>query len=143
MKSWILLMYKIPPKPTANRVYIWRKLKKLGALLRHDTVWILPASHKSKEQFQWLATEITEMKGEVTVWEAESVLIGQEQSLIEQFQTQVNEEYASILDNLDDDEADLITESRKYQHALQKDYFQSELGRNVREKLLKLRGRPD
>lgn len=143
MKSWILLMYKIPPKPTANRVYIWRKLKKIGALLWHDTVWVLPASNKAKEHFQWLATEISEMKGEVAVWDADSVLIGQEQSLIEQFQSQVNEEYSSILESLNDDAADLIVESRKYQHALQKDYFQSELGLQVREKLLKLSGRSD
>ncbi|WP_261303618.1 Chromate resistance protein ChrB [Paenibacillus andongensis] len=143
MKSWILLMYKIPPKPTANRVYIWRKLKKIGALLWHDTVWILPAGYKAKEQFQWLATEITEMKGEVAVWEAESVLIGQEHSLIEQFQKQVYEEYLGILESLNNEAVDLNAASRKYQQALQKDYFQSELGLQVRERLLNLRGRPE
>ena len=41
--SWVLLVYKIPREPTSSRAVIWRKLKRLGALLLHDAVWVLPA----------------------------------------------------------------------------------------------------
>jgi len=40
--TWVLLTYKIPREPTASRAYVWRKLKRLGALLMHDAVWVLP-----------------------------------------------------------------------------------------------------
>ena len=37
--SWALLHYKIPPEPTARRVFVWRKLKRLGAILLHDAIF--------------------------------------------------------------------------------------------------------
>ena len=30
-QEWLLLVHKIPREPTAGRVYVWRKLKQLGA----------------------------------------------------------------------------------------------------------------
>ena len=56
--AWVLLVYKIPREPTASRAAVWRKLKRLGALLLHDAVWVLPATPWTREQFQWLAVEI-------------------------------------------------------------------------------------
>jgi hypothetical protein len=46
------------------RVYIWRKLKRLGAVLFQDAVRVLPNAARTLEQFQWLAAEIVEMGGE-------------------------------------------------------------------------------
>src|SRR5215470_17625520 len=63
--SWVLLVYKVPREPTAGRAMVWRKLKRLGALLLHDAVWVLPATPWTREQFQWLAVEIGELGGEV------------------------------------------------------------------------------
>ncbi len=60
--SWMLLVYKIPREPTASRAIVWRKLKRLGALLLHDAVWVLPATPWTREQFQWLAVEIGELE---------------------------------------------------------------------------------
>jgi len=42
------------------RVYIWRKLKRLGAVLFQDVVWVLPNAARILEQFQRLAAEIVE-----------------------------------------------------------------------------------
>jgi len=36
MSTWLLLHYKLPTKPSALRVYTWRKLRRLGAILLHD-----------------------------------------------------------------------------------------------------------
>src|SRR4051794_32701297 len=57
---WLLLLYKIPREPTVGRVSVWRKLKRLGAILLHDAVWVLPPSPRTKEEFQWLVAEIQE-----------------------------------------------------------------------------------
>jgi hypothetical protein len=36
---WLLLVYKVPSEPSARRVYFWRKLKRLDALLLHDALY--------------------------------------------------------------------------------------------------------
>lgn len=62
-------------------MYIWRKLKRLAALFGQDTVWILPLTARTKEQFQWLAAEIQKLHGEATLWEAQLAFSHQEETL--------------------------------------------------------------
>ena len=140
MTNWLLFHYKIPPEPSAGRVYIWRKLKRLGAILHQDAVWVLPSTPRTREHFQWLAAEIVEMDGEATLWEAQLALEGGEVPLKEQFLKQVEQPYAKILEQLQAAEPDLEALSRQYQQIKTQDYFQSETGNRVREKLLALRG---
>jgi hypothetical protein len=138
--TWVLLVYKIPREPTASRAAVWRKLKRLGALLLHDAVWVLPATPWTCEQFQWLAVEIGEFGGVAYLWESHLLLHGQSDALIRQFQTRVDAAYQEILDELEQDEADLVALSRTYQQVRTQDYFHSPLGTHVRERLLTTRG---
>jgi len=138
--SWVLLVYKIPREPTASRAGVWRKLKRLGALLLHDAVWVLPATPWTREQFQWLAVEIGELEGEAYLWESRLLLNGQEDALMRQFQARVDVAYQEILDEVERDEADLVALSRTYQQARAQDYFHTALGRQVRERLMRARG---
>jgi hypothetical protein len=139
MGSWLLLVYNVPSNPSAHRVYAWRKLKSLGAILLHDAAWVLPANSHTREQFQWLAVEIVERGGEAHLWEAALLLEGQAQKLIGQFSDQVESAYREILEALEKADADLAALSRRYQQVKSQDYFQSESGLRVREALLKAR----
>ena len=138
--AWVLLVYKIPSEPTSSRALVWRKLKRLGALLLHDAVWVLPATPWTREQFQWLTVEIGELGGEVYLWESHLLLNGQSDALAQQFQTRVDAVYQEILDEVEQEEADLVALSRKYQQVRAQDYFHSELGTHVRERLMRARG---
>ena len=138
--SWVLLVYRIPREPTASRATVWRKLKRLGALLLHDAVWVLPATPWTREQFQWLAVEIGELGGEAHLWESRLLLNGQEEALVRQFQARVDATYQEILDELEREDADLVALSRKYQQVRAQDYFHSVLGTHVRERLMSARG---
>ena len=138
--TWVLLTYKIPREPTASRAYVWRKLKRLGALLMHDAVWVLPVTPWTREQLQWLVVEIGELGGEAQLWESRLLLNGQADTLVNQFEARVNTAYQEILDDLEQDNADLVTLSRKYQQVRTQDYFQSELGQLVRARLMNARG---
>jgi polysaccharide pyruvyl transferase WcaK-like protein len=141
MSQWLLLIYKVPNEPSARRVYVWRKLKKLAAILVQDSVWVLPSNSQTREKLQWLAAEIKEMEGgEATLWEAQQVFTGEDSNLIEQFNQQVNKLYQVILDELRKEEADLSALSKQYQQAKLQDYFNSALGERVREILLNRRG---
>ena len=138
--SWVLLVYKIPREPTSSRALVWRKLKRLGALLLHDAVWVLPATPWTREQFQWLAVEIGELEGEAYLWESRLFLNGQAEALVQQFQARVDAAYQEILGEVEREDADLVALSRKYQQVRAQDYFHSELGRHVRERLMSARG---
>jgi hypothetical protein len=63
MLSRIARASSAPREPTAGRVYVWRKLKQLGAIAVQDAVWVLPVTPRTQEQFQWLASEIDELGG--------------------------------------------------------------------------------
>ena len=135
-----MIHYKLPNQPSALRVYIWRKLKRLSAILLNDAVWVLPDTPRTAENFQWLAAEIQEMKGDVNLWKSNLVLGLTEEALIEKFQEQVNQEYDGLLKSLGKKDRDLSKLSQEYQQVVGRDYFQSELGKQVKKRLLALRG---
>ena len=139
-RLWLLLVYKVPPEPTARRVYVWRKLKRLGAILLHDAVWALPPTSYTREQLQWLVAEIVEMTGEALLWEAQLVSSDQDEQLIQQFLAQTEAAYRDILDAMDKPDSDLAALSRQYQQVNRSDYFGSPIGQRVREALVAARG---
>ena len=136
---WLLLAYQIPSEPSARRVAVWRKLKRLGALLLHDSLWVLPANPHTREQFQWLAGEIIDFGGEATFWEGELLVGGEQADLVGQFREQVEAVYRDILAKLELPEGDLAALARDYQQAKARDYFESELSNVVRDKLIEAR----
>jgi hypothetical protein len=140
MTDWLLLHYKLPSKPSALRVYTWRKLKRLGAILLHEAVWVLPDLPRTAEQIQWLVAEIQEMGGDAYYWKANLPSEEDEQSLVGQFNKQVEVVYSSLLKQLDKSKPDLQEISGQYQHASSQDFFHSKLGSLVREKLMVKRG---
>lgn len=136
MPKWLLLTYRIPREPTAGRVYVWRKMKRLGAIALQDAVWVLPATSRTQEQFQWLAAEIGELKGEATCWLAEVLTADQDGALIRRFEAAVDDTYREILAALEKKGRDANALAKRYQDARTRDYFDSKLGRAVREELL-------
>jgi hypothetical protein len=140
---WLVLVYKVPHEPSANRVSTWRKLKRLGAILLHDAVWVLPSSPRTREQFQWLASDIRDLGGEAFVWHGSLALDGQEELLVRQFTAQVDALYGEILGALEGADPDLAILSRRYQQARLQDHFRSPLGEQVRQALLSAGGRTE
>jgi hypothetical protein len=66
-------MHQLPHKPVGLRVKVWRRLQQQGAIAIKNSVYALPLSDSAREDFQWLAREITESGGEATVCAAELV----------------------------------------------------------------------
>ena len=140
MTDWLLLHYKLPSKPSALRVYIWRKLKRLGATLLNDAIWVLPDTVRTAEQYQWLTAEIQEMGGTAYYWKANTVPSEQDESIVQKFNEQVDAVYSDLLKRMDKPKADLQEISGQYQQAASQDFFHSRLGNLVREKLMSKRG---
>ena len=84
MNSWLLFLYKVPHEPSTGRVHVWRRLKRLGAVMLHDSAWVLPLLPSNLEQLRKLAKEIVEMGGDSLLWEAHLAGDDQEEALLVQ-----------------------------------------------------------
>ena len=140
MSTWLLIHYKLPNKPSALRVYVWRKLKRLGAVLLHEAIWVLPDLPRTAEQVQWLTAEIQEMGGEAYSWRASAILGDDDKSITQKFTEQVDMVYSELLNKLKKNRVDLQEIARQYQQTAAQDFFHSKLGIQVREKLTSKRG---
>jgi hypothetical protein len=70
---WLVLIHQIPPKPDYFRVKVGRRLQRLGAVAIKNSVYVLPRSAETLEDFQWLLREITEEGGDASICEARFV----------------------------------------------------------------------
>jgi hypothetical protein len=94
--TWLLCSYRLPREPSRLRLAVWRRLKRVGAVMLHDGLWVLPNDAKTREDFEWLAEEIEERGGSVMLWEARSLGGGQDSAVVLKFRTEAAERYAHI-----------------------------------------------
>src|SRR5438876_3553924 len=99
--EWILLIHQLPPKPTNLRVRTWRKLQKLGAVAIKNSVYVLPYSDKTHEDFQWLKQEIESAGGEATMFRAGSVEGATDNEIVAIFKKERDEEYIRFIADLE------------------------------------------
>ena len=64
---WLLLVYRLPSSRASQRVEIWRKLQRYGALALRSSGHVLPESAANQEKFEWLATAIRNYRGDASV----------------------------------------------------------------------------
>ncbi|OGW30116.1 MAG: hypothetical protein A2X56_00390 [Nitrospirae bacterium GWC2_57_13] len=62
--EWLLIFYSVPSRPVANRMKLWRKMARAGALQFKGAVYALPATEEHYELFQWLIAEVASMGGD-------------------------------------------------------------------------------
>ena len=93
---WIILSSRLPREPSRLRLAVWRRLRRLGAVLLHDALWVLPADARTRESMGWLADEIDEQGGTAYVWEAAGLSPSQDRQLVERFRREAAERYGEI-----------------------------------------------
>jgi len=135
MQQWLLLSYTLPREPSAPRVALWRKLKKLGAVLLHDALWVLPATPALEEQVRWLATEVAEADGSAELWHGHLDHVTQDASLMDLFVAQAEAGYQELLHLLDDPQVSRSELARRYRQISAVDYFHAPSGERVRARL--------
>ncbi len=94
--AWILLSSRLPRQPSRLRLAAWRRLKRLGAVLLHDAIWILPDDPRTREAFEWLAQEVEEQGGSAFLWEGYALSQEQDRRLVDQFRHEADARYAEI-----------------------------------------------
>lgn len=71
--SWLLLLYGLPTRKTAERVSLWRKLRKFGAVQIKTSAYVLPDAPVHYERFQWLAKQVRDDGGEATLMQVAKI----------------------------------------------------------------------
>ena len=71
-------------------------MKRLGAILLNDSLWVLPAGAETREALEWLAQEIEEQGGTAWVFEAASLSPEQDRQVVEQFRREADARYQEI-----------------------------------------------
>jgi hypothetical protein len=77
----VLLSYRLPRVPSAPRVGVWRRLKRLGVAQVSDGLVALPADARTREQLEWVADEVVEHGGMSSVWLARPTTSNHEREL--------------------------------------------------------------
>src|SRR2546430_10476753 len=96
--TWLLLLVRLPATHKTERVAIWRKLKKSGAIQIQTSTYVLPDETARYETFQWLTQHIRDAGGDATLIRAREIEGLSNEKLIELFNSARAKEYAALRD---------------------------------------------
>jgi hypothetical protein len=97
---WLLLTFTLPKKRASQRVEVWRKLQRYGAVPLGNSGYLLPNNATTRERFEWLATAIRRYSGEASVVMVESIDNLSKPQLIGRFAEARANEYQEIIREL-------------------------------------------
>lgn len=96
MNGWLLLIYTLPSQPSRKRAYVWRELKKLGAVYLRDGVAVLPAREDLKERLTEVRDRIDEYEGTVDLIDAPAFPPERQKELVAHFNEERAAEYREL-----------------------------------------------
>ena len=149
--SWLFLLFNLPAKQSSDRVKVWRRLKKFGAIQLKTSTYVLPDEPVHYERFQWLAKEVTDVGGEATLVRVKDIEGMPHAAIVAMF----NEARARDYDEIVEPITHLIKDSKSRKRSLETfsaqlqklrqrsqeirdiDYFQSPRGEDVQRLLQK------
>src|SRR5437867_6751229 len=95
--KWLFLVHQVHTRNSRERVKVWRSLKKIGAVLHRNSVYVLPYSNERLEDFQWVCQQINDSRGEASVFVSEAQDAREDRLLRRLFEKAREEEYSEIL----------------------------------------------
>ncbi|MBM2831478.1 MAG: ChrB protein [Dehalococcoidia bacterium] len=156
--KWFLFTYSLPPEPSRKRVFVWRQLKKAGALFTEGG-WLLPKKAPLAAAIEAITHTVEEMGGTTNLYVVTHFNEAQEQRTIARFQQEREREYSEIISecrktlrhierehqahrfNLEELEGDLEKIKRWFSEAKKRDFWQVPAGKEVEELMTELEAR--
>ena len=141
--SWLLLLFSLPTNRNTERVSVWRRLKKIGAVQIKTSTYLLPDEPPQYEQFQWLAQQIRDYGGDSTLVRAQEIEGLTREKVVAMFNEARNSQYAQLKKALQQllargkktDAQSKATElerlTRQFRELRQVDFFDSPRGHEV------------
>lgn len=97
---WLLLIFSLPAKRASERVQVWRKLKRHGALPLRSSGYVLPNNATNRERFEWLAAAIRKYKGEASVVQVHAIDDLPSETLAQRFVEARSRDYEAVIREL-------------------------------------------
>jgi hypothetical protein len=151
-RTWLLLLVRLPATHKAERVAIWRKLRKTGAVQIQTSTYLLPDQPSCYEAFQWLTQQIRDAGGDATLIRARQIEGLSNEKLIAIFNAARAKEYAALRQlagsiaerrNQKSNAAGRFDRVRRQLHGVrQTDFFNCPRAQDIETLLRKLDGRP-
>jgi hypothetical protein len=150
--SWLLLLFSLPTNRNTERVAVWRRLKKMGAVQIKTSTYLLPDEPAQYEQFQWLAQQIRDYGGDSTLVRVQEIEGMPNEKLIALFNRARDEEYGAIKRSLhgflarggktdpETKAAELERLTRQFRAVREVDFFPSAGGHDVQMLLRRAEG---
>jgi len=98
---WLLLGHQLPTRSSNARVKTWRRLQQVGAVPARNSVYVLPNTEQSREDFEWLRSEIVALGGEATVFAADAISAGGTEDIVAVFQRTREQEFRRLKRDID------------------------------------------
>jgi len=144
--SWLFLLFNLPAKHASERVKVWRRLKKFGAVQLKTSTYVLPDEPVHYERFQWLAKEIADGGGEATLVRVKDIEGMPYAAVVALFNEARARDYDEIVEPLtrlikerkgrkmaaETFAGELEKVRRRFQEIQEIDYFQSTRGEDTR-----------
>ena len=145
--SWLFLLFNLPAKQSSDRVKVWRRLKKFGAIQLKTSTYVLPDEPVHYERFQWLAKEIVDTGGEATLVRVKDIEGMPHAAIVALFNEARARDYDELFEPLNllikDTKArkqspnQLQKIRQRFQEIRDIDYFQSSRGEDLQQLLQK------
>jgi hypothetical protein len=141
--SWLLLLFSLPTNRNTERVAVWRRLKKMGAVQIKTSTYLLPDETAQYEQFQWLAQQIRDYGGDSTLVRAQEIEGLTRDKVVAMFNDTREKDYSQLRKSLqsfirrrkriDSEEAaaELERLTRQFREIREVDFFDSARGHDV------------
>ena len=129
--GWLLFFYSVPSKPVSNRIKVWRRLAKAGAIQLKGAGYMLPHNEGHYELFQWLVSEVEAMKGEAAFVHIDHIETMEDDEIIGLFNRQRERDYRPIEKKLEELERK-ISSARKGSASLKDGRLPEQLGKYVK-----------
>jgi len=154
--EWLLFTYWLPPEPSRKRVFVWRQLKRIGAISLEGGGWVLPKKDPLFARIAELMHTVEDMGGTANLFTVTHFSDAQEKRAISRFQQEREQEYAEIikecqktlrhieretreeqfnLGEVEEIEGDLDKMNHWFSHVKERDFWESEARKEV-EKLI-------
>jgi hypothetical protein len=97
--GFVELVYRMPAKPTAGRVAVWRSLKKAGAVYLQDSVCVLPDTDALRVELEGVLKRIDESGGSYHLLPVADLPAEEQEKLVQLFVDQSSKHYAEIVED--------------------------------------------
>jgi hypothetical protein len=128
--AWLVLVFSLPAKSASQRVDVWRRLRRYGAIALPGGGQMLPRSPANEERLQWLASDIRKHKGEASIICADALSDLSAPEIVKLFNSARASEYDALaeetrkmLGTRSTSRSDLPRLRRRLQEIVERDFF--------------------